>query len=191
MVSRLLIGDNNLSRFWPAYQFSRATLKHATLLTATDFDTLDHALSQTEEKDQVIVSVLTSLLIDEVNQLEVESSAHNVCEQAVSRLVGLSCSFLTYVASLDMCNFSLSVFLLVQFFLAPPERCTLPRWYSTAYPKMYEALVKLVSRFPPNLHLLPIYTTDFTMFEAGESLSVSLCRFYSLILSRLGCCLVF
>ena len=89
MVSRLLIGDNNLSRFWPAYQFSRATLKHATLLTATDFDTLDHALSQTEEKDQVIVSVLTSLLIDEVNQLEVESSAHNVCEQAVSRLVGL------------------------------------------------------------------------------------------------------
>lgn len=80
-----------------------------------------------------------------------------------------------------MCNFNLSI-LLVQFFLAPPERCTLPRWYSSNYPKMYEALVKLVSRFPPNLHLLPIYTTDFTMFEAGESLSVSL--FFDFISSR-------
>ena len=89
MVSRLLIGDNNLSRFWPAYQFSRPNLKHVVLLTATDFDTLDHALTQAEEKEQVIVSVLTSLLLDEVNQLEVESSSLSICEEAVSRLIGL------------------------------------------------------------------------------------------------------
>ena len=103
MVSFLLIGDNNLSRFWPAYQFSRPNLKHASLLTATDFDTLDHALTQAEEKDQVIISVLTSLLIDEVNQLEVESSALNVCEQAVSRLVG-------FCPQSPSCQVSLSLF---------------------------------------------------------------------------------
>ena len=70
MVSRLLIGDNNLSKFWPAYQFSRPSLKLSTLVTATDLDALDSALTQVEEKDQVIVSVLTSVLIDEVNQTE-------------------------------------------------------------------------------------------------------------------------
>ena len=183
MVSRLLIGDNNLSKFWPTYQFSRPSLKLSTLVTATDLDALDSALTQVEEKDQVIVSVLTSVLIDEVNQTEVGSSAFNVCEQAVSRLVGLcptipSCQvpfkvfffrdlfqyfglFLLYAAHLQLSCLSLQVF------LAPPERCITPRWYSSAYQSIYDALVKLVPRFPPNLHLLPLYSTDFTMFESG------------------------
>ena len=54
-----------------------------------------------------------------------------------------------------------------QFFLAPPERCVLPRWYSSSYQVVYDSLVKLVPKFPPNLHLLPVYNTDFTMFENG------------------------
>ena len=55
--------------------------------------------------------------------------------------------------------------LYLQFFLAPPEKCELPRWYSSSYQIIYDSLVKLVPKFPPNLHLLPVYTTDFTMFE--------------------------
>ena len=89
MASRMLIGVNNLSKFWPAYQISRPSLKHVSMLTATDFDTFDHALSQVEDKEVIVVSVLTSILLEEVNQLEVESSASNVCDQAVSRLLGL------------------------------------------------------------------------------------------------------
>ena len=89
MVSRLLVGDNNLSKFWPAYQFARPNLKHSSLVTATDLDGLDHALSQVDERDQVIVSVLTSILMEEVSQVDVESSAFNICEQAVSRIIGL------------------------------------------------------------------------------------------------------
>ena len=89
MVSRLLIGDNNLSRFWPAYQFSRPSLKSSTPITATDLDTLDHALGQIEDRELVIVCVLTSVLLEEVSQLELESSAANVCEQFVSRLMGV------------------------------------------------------------------------------------------------------
>ena len=89
MVSRLLIGDNNLSKFWPAFQFARPSLKHSVMVTATDLDGLDHALSQTEEKEQVIVSVLTSILLEEINQDDISGSAFNICEQAVSRLLGL------------------------------------------------------------------------------------------------------
>ena len=89
MVIRMLIGDNNLSKFWAAYQFSRPGLKSALRVTATDFDTLDLALAQSEERGSVIVSVLTSLLLEEVNQLEVSSSAFNVCEQVVTRLMGI------------------------------------------------------------------------------------------------------
>ena len=89
MVIRMLIGDNNVSKFWGAYQFSRPSLKSSVLVTATDLDTLDHALTQTDEKDQVIVSVLTSLLLEEINQLEVASSAFNVCDQVVTRLAGI------------------------------------------------------------------------------------------------------
>ena len=89
MVSRLLIGDNNLSRFWAAYSFARPGLKSSTLVTATDLDTLDHALTQIEDKDVVIVSVLTSILLDEVNVAEIDVSALNICSEVVSRLVGL------------------------------------------------------------------------------------------------------
>ena len=89
MASRLLIGDNNLSKFWPAYQFGKPALKSVLLVTATDFDTIDNALSQSDDKDQVIVSVLTTLLIEELNQLELTSSASNILDQLLSRLLGL------------------------------------------------------------------------------------------------------
>ena len=89
MVSRLLVGDNNLSRFWPAHQFSRPSLKDSVLVTATDLDTLEHALTQVEDRDQVIVSMLTSVLLEEANSSEIGSSAYNVCSEVVSRVAGL------------------------------------------------------------------------------------------------------
>ena len=109
MVSRLLVGDNNLTKFWPAQQFGRSSLKGSLLVTATNLDTLDHALTQADERDQVIVSVLTSILIDEVNCLEVASSSFNVCNEVVSRLAGLgprspSCQvrFFKFLVSFDL-----------------------------------------------------------------------------------------
>ena len=89
MVSRLLIGDNNLSRFWAAYLFARPGLKSSTLVTATDLDTLDHALTQIEDREQVLLSVMTSILIEEANSSDVSVSATNVCNEALSRLVGV------------------------------------------------------------------------------------------------------
>ena len=89
IMSRLLIGDNNLSRFWAAFQFARPNMKSSSLLTATDLDTLDHALSKVDDHEQVIISVLTSMVMDEINQLDVENSAFSIFDQAVTRLVGL------------------------------------------------------------------------------------------------------
>ena len=110
MISRLLIGDNNLSKFWPAYQFSKPAFKSSVLVTATDLDALDSALTQVEDRDQVIVSVLTSILMEEVNQAEISSSAFNVCEQAVSRLLGIcpqipSCQVLSFTFFIELLLF--------------------------------------------------------------------------------------
>ena len=58
----------------------------------------------------------------------------------------------------------------------------MPRWYNGAYPKVYESLAKLVPRFPPNLHLLPVYATDFTMFETGERSFLFVFGFFDLVL---------
>ena len=89
MLSRLLIGDNNLSRFWAAYQFARPNMKDSVLMTATDLDTLDHALSQVEDRDQVIICVLTSILIEEAHAVDVSVSASNLCSEVVTRLQGV------------------------------------------------------------------------------------------------------
>lgn len=121
MISRLLIGDNNLSKFWPAYQFSKPAFKSSVLVTATDLDALDSALTQVEDRDQVIVSVLTSILMEEVNQAEISSSAFNVCEQAVTRLLGIcpqipSCQVLSFTSFIELFLFK-RVFSLISFYV--------------------------------------------------------------------------
>ena len=121
MISRLLIGDNNLSKFWPAYQFSKPAFKSSVLVTATDLDALDSALTQVEDRDQVIVSVLTSILMEEVNQAEISSSAFNVCEQAVTRLLGIcpqipSCQVLSFTSFIEFFLFK-RVFSLISFYV--------------------------------------------------------------------------
>ena len=89
MVSRLVIGDNNLSRFWAAFSHGRPGLKNSVLLTATDLDTFDHALAQVDDRHQVIISVLTSILLEEANSVDISVSASNVFNEALSRLVGI------------------------------------------------------------------------------------------------------
>ena len=89
IMSRLLIGDNNLSRFWAAFQFARPNMKSSSLLTATDLDTLDHALSKVDDHEQVIISVLTAILMEEANSSDVPVSASNVCAEVVTRLRGI------------------------------------------------------------------------------------------------------
>lgn len=64
----------------------------------------------------------------------------------------------------------------------------MPRWYSGAFSEIYQALVRLVPQFPSNLHLLPLYKTDFTMFEPGLN-QLSLIAFIIFpVICSMGCC---
>ena len=92
-------------------------------MTATDLDTLDHALSQVEDRDQVIICVLTSILIEEAHAVDVSVSASNLCSEVVTRLQGVcprspSCqvalSFVNWKGFVDWEDFDLyySMFLI-------------------------------------------------------------------------------
>lgn len=50
-------------------------------------------------------------------------------------------------------------------FVAPPECCPLPRWYSDKFSKFYEAFISTIPRLPSNIHLLPFFKCDPSMFE--------------------------
>ena len=52
-----------------------------------------------------------------------------------------------------------------QFFLAPPEFCPIPRWYSGKFTEVYDAFSLVVRQMPLNVRILPLYQTDPSMFD--------------------------
>ena len=88
--SRLIIGDANIVRFWQASQtaaLSGPQLVGVPLKAVSCLDTYESALaSVTEEFDLVLVSVLTSLLLDEITSVDVRNSSLNVFEATIKRL---------------------------------------------------------------------------------------------------------
>ena len=52
-----------------------------------------------------------------------------------------------------------------QFFVAPPECCPTPKWFSSKFSTIYESFYSATKSLSSNLHLLPLYKTDPTMFE--------------------------
>ena len=55
--------------------------------------------------------------------------------------------------------------ILLQFFLAPPECCPSPRWFSNKFSEVYDAYDQAVRDAPANVHLVPLYKTEPGMFE--------------------------
>ena len=85
--SRLIIGDANVARFWQASQLARPQLVGLPLKTANCFDTLASSLSDvTDALDYVVISVLTSLLLDEVSASDVSTSSTNVLQSMVKHV---------------------------------------------------------------------------------------------------------
>ena len=81
--SRLIIGDANVARFWQASQLARPQLVGVPLKTASCLDTFATSLSDvTDAIDYVVISVITSLLLDEVSSTDVANSSHNVFQSA-------------------------------------------------------------------------------------------------------------
>ena len=85
---RLLIGDANVVRFWQAAQVSRPQLNGVSLKAVSCLDTLDSALEGvSNELDYVIVSVVTSFLIEESSQTDISVSSFNVLQNIVKRVM--------------------------------------------------------------------------------------------------------
>ena len=54
---------------------------------------------------------------------------------------------------------------LFQFFLAPPECCPIPRWFSSKFTAVFEAFVAETRRLLSNVHVTSLYPTDASMYE--------------------------
>ena len=84
---RLLIGDGNLTRFWQAAQAARPHLKDVPIKSAACLFTLEAGLEMvSDEMDYVIVSVVTSVVIDDGNATDVAGSSRNALESVFKRV---------------------------------------------------------------------------------------------------------
>ena len=81
---RLIVGDANITRFWPECQAARPQLLSAVMKPAKCMDTLSSALADVNDGiDYVIVSVLTSLLLDEASATDVTGTSFNILRDAI------------------------------------------------------------------------------------------------------------
>ena len=79
----LIVGDANIVRFWEAAQLSRPQLVGVTLKPVSCMDTLASSLSDVNDGlDFVLVSVLTSLLVEEASATDVKGSSYNIIKDA-------------------------------------------------------------------------------------------------------------
>ena len=84
----MIIGDSNIVRFWQASQVSRPLHLGVPLKSVSCLDTLDSALaSVTDELDLVLVSVLTSFVIDEGSAHDVRETCRNVFGTVIRPLI--------------------------------------------------------------------------------------------------------
>ena len=85
--SRFIIGDAHLTRFWPECQLSRPQLVGVPFKSASCFDTLVSALSDvTDGYDYVLISVLSSMIIDEASPSDVTASSFAILRDAVKSI---------------------------------------------------------------------------------------------------------
>ena len=83
----LFLGDANVGRFWPSVQGSRSQLRSAQYRSVSCLDTLESALSSvTHEYDYVVVSALTSMILEEGSPLDIRRTVSNIVDGAKRRL---------------------------------------------------------------------------------------------------------
>ena len=88
-LRRILIGDANIGRFWQALKGARPQLKDVQCRQASCLDTLETAHDQvSDEYDLAILSLVTSILLDECSSADVKGSAINAIDPVVRRVVG-------------------------------------------------------------------------------------------------------
>ena len=89
--SRLIIGDANVARFWQASQLARPQLVGVPLKTVSCLDTLASSLLEVNDSlDYVVLSVATSLVLDEASSVDVRASSRNVFDTMIKHVLSAS-----------------------------------------------------------------------------------------------------
>ena len=84
----VLIADANVVRFWDEAQKARPQLLGVSLKPVSCLDTLSSALADVNDgHDLALVSVLTTLLIDEASASDVRGSCYNVIRDVIKRII--------------------------------------------------------------------------------------------------------
>ena len=85
--SMLIIADGNVTRFWDSAQLSRPQLTGVTLKPVSCTDTLANSLSEVNDGfDFTIISVLTTLLLEEASAADLRGASLNICHDVVRRV---------------------------------------------------------------------------------------------------------
>ena len=80
----IILGDSNVVRFWEAAQTARPQLMGVSLKPISCMDTLSSALSDVNDGlDFSLISVLTSLLLEEASSVDVKNSCGNIIRDVV------------------------------------------------------------------------------------------------------------
>ena len=88
---RILIGDVNVARFWQPMQAARPQLKEVAFKHASCLDTLETALdSVSDEHDYAVVSMVTSVLVEDGSAMDVRGSSVNALEASLKRIIAAS-----------------------------------------------------------------------------------------------------
>ena len=83
----MILGDANVARFWEAAQVARPQLVGVTFKPISCMDTFSASLTDVNDGfDFVLVSVLTSLLVEECSSTDVTASSQNIIVDLVKLL---------------------------------------------------------------------------------------------------------
>ena len=98
----LLLGDANVARFWEAAQVARPQLVGMTFKPVSCSDTFAASLQDVNDGfDYVLVSVLTSLLLEECLAAEIEGTSMNIIPDLVKQL----CLAAKKSSKVEVCKF--------------------------------------------------------------------------------------
>ena len=86
-ISRLIIGDSSIARFWSAAQLSRRELSTVSMKEASCLETLASALSEvTDSLDFVLVAILSDMIIEEASAADVTASCNNIITEVMKSI---------------------------------------------------------------------------------------------------------
>lgn len=141
-ITSIYILDGGLRRHWDGFARDRPQILESwTPINCADSDLLTTALDHvTEDTERVIITSLTSLLIENINPEYLNQSVKTIVLDLLADIQLKSSSF-------PDC----------EFYVASPVRVLLPRWYFTGFPSLVKVFQSEVGDVPANVHILPFH----------------------------------